>query len=132
MSADEHQARMPSTAAEGASRENSDENSRKHSASPAKEDGAVGDKGEGAAVASDPPLPDEEAPPLPDEQPPSAEDDGWEALWDVNANQYYFYNRITGRSQWENPRVPQAAATYSHESYDRFANYYRLLLFFLA
>ncbi|KAF2280017.1 uncharacterized protein EI97DRAFT_410930 [Westerdykella ornata] len=54
-----------------------------------------------------PPLPDEEAPPLPDE--PAPEDDGWDALWDSNAQAYYFYNRYTQVSQWENPRVPEAA-----------------------
>ena len=133
MTADEEQARMPSPAA-GTHRDDgaSHESDGQHSASSVEEDGAVSDENEGATVASDPPLPDEEAPPLPDEQPPSAEDDGWEALWDVNANQYYFYNKLTGVSQWENPRVPEAATTHSYISYDRFANYYRLLLFFLA
>ncbi|KAL4941211.1 hypothetical protein BDV06DRAFT_195023 [Aspergillus oleicola] len=53
-----------------------------------------------------PPLPDEIPPPLPNEAPPG-EDDGWEPVWDANAQSYYFYNRFTGVSQWENPRVPQ-------------------------
>lgn len=60
-----------------------------------------------------PPLPDEEVPPLPDEAPPGQDtegDDGWEPVWDANAQAFYFYNRITGVSQWENPRVPDAAA----------------------
>lgn len=59
-----------------------------------------------------PPLPDEEVPPLPDEVPPGAAntDDGWEPVWDANAQAYYFYNRITGVSQWENPRVPAEPA----------------------
>lgn len=53
-----------------------------------------------------PPLPDEELPPpLPNEVPPG-EDDGWEPVWDANAQAYYFYNCFTGISQWENPRVP--------------------------
>ncbi|GAM83876.1 hypothetical protein ANO11243_018660 [Dothideomycetidae sp. 11243] len=52
----------------------------------------------------EPPLPDE-APPLPDEQPP---DDGWEARWDASHSAYYFFNRFTLKSQWENPRVPEA------------------------
>jgi hypothetical protein len=63
------------------------------------------------ADADAPPLPDEEVPPLPDEAPPSqdtAADDGWEPVWDGNAQAYYFYNRLTGLSQWENPRVPDA------------------------
>jgi hypothetical protein len=70
------------------------------------------------ASASDPPLPDEDAPPLPDEAPPA--DDGWDAMWDATAQAYYFYNRFTQVSQWENPRIPEAN-TASHGSYDRFA-----------
>lgn len=59
-----------------------------------------------------PPLPDEVPPPLPDEAPPApVEDDGWEPVWDPNHNAYYFYNRFTGSSQWDNPRVPTATAT---------------------
>ncbi|KAJ5104744.1 hypothetical protein NUU61_002091 [Penicillium alfredii] len=62
--------------------------------------------------ASAPPLPDEVPPPLPDEAPPGpAEDDGWEPVWDNNAQAYYFYNRFTGVSQWDNPRVPNAAGS---------------------
>lgn len=58
--------------------------------------------------ASAPPLPDEPLPPpLPNEAPPD-EDDGWEPVWDAAAQAYYFYNRFTGISQWENPRVPDA------------------------
>ena len=45
------------------------------------------------------------APPLPEEAPP---DDGWDALWDPNTQAYYFYNRFTGVSTWNNPRVPEA------------------------
>ena len=58
--------------------------------------------------ASAPPLPDEVPPPLPNEAPPG-EDDGWEPVWDANAQAYYFYNRFTGVAQWENPRVPDAS-----------------------
>lgn len=61
-----------------------------------------------------PPLPDEpvpgEAPPLPNEPVPTAEkDDGWEAFQDPTTYQYYFVNRFTGISQWENPRVSSNA-----------------------
>ncbi|KUL84977.1 hypothetical protein ZTR_07898 [Talaromyces verruculosus] len=66
-----------------------------------------------AAAEDAPPLPDEEVPPLPDEAPPGQDtegDDGWEPVWDANAQAFYFYNRLTGVSQWENPRVPDAAA----------------------
>ena len=48
-------------------------------------------------------LPDKPAPPLPSEEPP---DDGWDPVWDDNAQAYYFYNRFTQQSQWTNPRVP--------------------------
>ena len=51
-----------------------------------------------------PPLPNKTAPPLPLEKPP---DDGWDPVWDENAQAYYFYNRFTQQSQWTNPRVPE-------------------------
>ena len=54
-----------------------------------------------------PPLP-QEAPPLPAEAPP-LDDDGWEPKWDDRAQAYYFFNRFTSISQWENPRVPEAS-----------------------
>lgn len=60
---------------------------------------------------SAPPLPNEAPPALPNEaRPGPAEDDGWEPVWDANINAYYFYNRFTAQSQWENPRVPDAGA----------------------
>ena len=57
-------------------------------------------------TAEAPPLPAEPVPPLPSEAPP---DDGWDALWDDNAQAYYFHNRFTQATQWDNPRVPSAA-----------------------
>lgn len=83
-----------------------------------------------AAEHSDaPPLPDEplpgqsstheqasgsaddgDAPPLPNEAPPQ-QDDGWDAMWDATRQAWYFYNRFTGLSQWENPRVQAATAS---------------------
>lgn len=55
-----------------------------------------------------PPL-HEEAPPLPSEAPPGeVQDDGWDPVWDANAQAYYFYNRFSDASQWTNPRVPEA------------------------
>lgn len=55
-----------------------------------------------------PPLPEEVPPPLPDEAPPSdSKDDGWEPVWDDSAQSFYFYNRITQKTQWKNPRVPE-------------------------
>ena len=64
----------------------------------------------------DPPLPIEEAQPLPDEPPPRSNgapptqqsEDGWDPVWDDRAHAFYFYNRITQVSQWENPRVPNS------------------------
>ena len=70
------------------------------------------DQGQPTSVNDDgePPLPNEEPPPLPNEPPPSkSEDDGWEPVWDENAQGYYFYNRLSQKTQWENPRVPEAA-----------------------
>lgn len=65
---------------------------------------------------SAPPLPDEVPPPLPDEAPPGqGEDDGWEPVWDANNQAYYFFNRLSGLSQWENPRVPNPEAPAAEE-----------------
>ncbi|KAL2752869.1 hypothetical protein ACRALDRAFT_2044585 [Sodiomyces alcalophilus JCM 7366] len=61
-----------------------------------------------AATSSDapaPPLPNE-PPPLPSEHPPASEDDGWDFQWDPHHQAYFFYNRFTGATQWENPRIP--------------------------
>jgi hypothetical protein len=64
------------------------------------------------------PLPDEAPPPLPDEAPPLPNvevpgepepvNDGWEPVWDDSAQAFYFYNRFTNKTQWENPRIPAA------------------------
>jgi hypothetical protein len=57
-----------------------------------------------------PPLPDEAPPPLPNEPlPAEKKDDGWDPVWDDTAQAFYFYNRFTAVSQWENPRVPEAS-----------------------
>ncbi|KAF2140384.1 uncharacterized protein K452DRAFT_193667, partial [Aplosporella prunicola CBS 121167] len=55
------------------------------------------------------PLPDE-APPLPNEAPPDQPDDGWEPIWEPTHQAFYFYNRFTQATQWENPRVPAGDA----------------------
>lgn len=57
--------------------------------------------------ANAPPLPTEDIPPLPQEPLP-AEDDGWQPVWDQTNQAFYFYNRFTGATQWDNPRVPEA------------------------
>lgn len=54
---------------------------------------------------------DGDAPPLPIEAPPQQEDDGWDAMWDAARQAWYFYNRFTGLSQWDNPRVQTATAS---------------------
>ncbi|WEW56063.1 hypothetical protein PRK78_001498 [Emydomyces testavorans] len=65
-------------------------------------------RGEAKVASPAASLPDEKAPPpLPNEPVPGqAEDDGWDAMWDDKVQAYYFFNRFTGVSQWENPRVP--------------------------
>lgn len=56
---------------------------------------------------SEPPLPVEAPPPLPNEAPPvQVQDDGWDPVWDETAQTFYFYNRFTKITQWENPRIP--------------------------
>jgi len=72
-----------------------------------------------------PPLPSEDAPPLPSEpvpQQPSSDDDGWQPIWDDTAQAYYFYNRFTQASQWENPRLLNTAASHMPTHHDRIGN----------
>jgi hypothetical protein len=56
-----------------------------------------------------PPLP-ADGPPLPQEAPP-AQDDGWDCQWDSNSQSWFFHNRFTGKTQWDNPRVPSTDET---------------------
>ncbi|KAJ6781849.1 hypothetical protein PWT90_08151 [Aphanocladium album] len=63
-----------------------------------------------AAAATAPPLPSEptpDGPPLPSEPLP---DDGWDCQFDPGTQAWFFYNRFTGKTQWDNPRVPAAPA----------------------
>jgi hypothetical protein len=77
---------------------------------------SAGESSEQDEGAEAPPLPEEEVPPLPSEAPPlpveapPVEDDGWAPVWDESAQAFYFYNRFTGATQWENPRVPEVKA----------------------
>jgi len=60
-----------------------------------------------------PPLPKEpvpSGPPLP-KTPVPVEDDGWDCQFDPTTQAWFFYNRFTGKTQWENPRVPEATTT---------------------
>lgn len=86
-----------------------------------KENSAVPESEDAAApplpsepTPSEPPLPSEDVPsgpPLPKEPAPSAasaatdDDDGWDCAWDANNQAWYFTNRFTGQTQWDNPRV---------------------------
>ncbi|KPM42612.1 hypothetical protein AK830_g3924 [Neonectria ditissima] len=61
-----------------------------------------------------PPLPKEAAPdgpPLPNEPVPTPADDGWDCQWDPSTQAWFFVNRFTGKSQWDNPRVAVDAST---------------------
>lgn len=64
----------------------------------------------------EPPLPTEDVSECPPDQatvstsevaPSEEADDGWEAVWEPAVSQYYFYNRITNETTWDNPRVPE-------------------------
>ncbi|KAL1304164.1 hypothetical protein AAFC00_000591 [Neodothiora populina] len=88
--------------------------SPRRSRSMSKSQSHVSEEGEMRPSEDDaPPLPDEpvpgsegDAPPLPDEPlPDTTHDDGWEARCDAVSGHWYFVNRFTGVSQWENPRV---------------------------
>lgn len=63
-----------------------------------KEDGEIG--------PNDAPLLPAEPEPQPATAPLPA-DDGWDALFSEEANGWYFYNRFTHATTWENPRVTQ-------------------------
>ncbi|KAK7918161.1 hypothetical protein PG985_010035 [Apiospora marii] len=54
---------------------------------------------------------DSAAPPLPSEPVPESEDDGWDYHWDPTHQAYFFYNRITNESTWENPRSRTSGAS---------------------
>ncbi|TLS29294.1 hypothetical protein PpBr36_00490 [Pyricularia pennisetigena] len=57
--------------------------------------------------------PADSQPQLPNEPLPEAEDDGWTYQWDPTYQAYYFLNRFTGQTTWENPRQTVAAASSS-------------------
>lgn len=70
------------------------------------EDGEVDGSSDIDDAATAPPLPDG-GPPLPSEPVP---DDGWECQLDPSTQAWFFYNRFTGKTQWDNPRVPAASS----------------------
>lgn len=51
------------------------------------------------------------APPLPSEPVPESADDGWDYHWDATHQAYFFFNRITNESTWENPRTRTSGAS---------------------
>lgn len=118
MAHDQELATHPSAAPEDMNPGGQEEAARNSSNTNSSRSSSEGDEGE--IEDTDPPLPDEDAPPLPNEEtpplpseaPPGKEqdDDGWAPVWDDNAQAFYFYNRFTGLSQWENPRVPEVTA----------------------
>ncbi|KAI6090402.1 hypothetical protein F4821DRAFT_229241 [Hypoxylon rubiginosum] len=55
------------------------------------------------------------APPLPNEPPPAIEDDGWDFHWDATNQAYFFYNRFTHETTWENPRLATQASSSSNQ-----------------
>lgn len=95
----------------------SEEGEARSDDSPEKSEQKERDGDSHAGTDAQPPLPNEptpgdgQAPPLPAEAPPGQEvDDGWSAEWDATNQTWYFYNRFTGVSQWDNPRQPTADA----------------------
>jgi WW domain len=91
------------------SRDKEDEEEGKEEEEEEASDLSGGEDGEVNEDDPSPPLPNESAPPLPTEAPPTqAGDDGWQPVWEESAQAFYFYNSITGASQWTNPRVPDA------------------------
>lgn len=77
-------------------------------------DKSPGEASSPSAAGEAPPLPNEavpDGPPLPNEPAPQkSDDDGWDCQWDANSQSWFFYNRYTGKTQWENPRVPDTSA----------------------
>ena len=68
------------------------------------------------SVDGAPPLPNEEVPASPIGKDESGNvDDGWEPVWDANAQAYYFFNRYSQKTQWQNPRIPESTAV-SHST----------------
>ncbi|KAI0480413.1 hypothetical protein GGR56DRAFT_272445 [Xylariaceae sp. FL0804] len=66
------------------------------------------ESGEASPVAPQALTPNKpEAPPVPQEPLPG-EDDGWDCHWDASQNAWFFFNRYTNQSTWDNPRVSKA------------------------
>ncbi|KAI4869473.1 hypothetical protein F4820DRAFT_406685 [Hypoxylon rubiginosum] len=78
------------------------------------------ESGEASPVRSTKSTDDEpSAPPLPNEPPPATEDDGWDFHWDATSQAYFFYNRFTHETTWENPRLRSQASSSNSTSQAR-------------
>lgn len=107
----EHSPETPSSPISESNNDGSDPSDTSDNAQPSEQKAAI----PSTTTGTQPPLPNQdvpplpnEAPPLPDEVPPTVTvDDGWEPAWDAKAQAFYFYNRFTNVTQWENPRVPE-------------------------
>ncbi|KAG5927118.1 hypothetical protein E4U42_002567 [Claviceps africana] len=67
------------------------------------------DLGSAPALPAEPVPGASPGPPLPNEPVPQA-DDGWDCQWDPTTQAWFFHNRFTGKTQWENPRAPPPSA----------------------
>ncbi|KAK2594932.1 hypothetical protein QQS21_007335 [Conoideocrella luteorostrata] len=85
-----------------------------NSESEGKEEGEIDSKDEMQSSELPPlPLPSETVPggpPLPNEPVPQS-DDGWDCQWDHNTQAWFFHNRFTGKTQWDNPRATATTTT---------------------
>lgn len=71
-----------------------------------------GNNGDAPPVSKEaPPLPSEPVPGSAAQQAEKEVDDGWDFHWDATRGAYFFYNRFTGKTQWDNPRVTVAGAS---------------------
>ncbi|CAJ2506404.1 Uu.00g005340.m01.CDS01 [Anthostomella pinea] len=93
---DDHAAIKPAAGSEDHARDSSSSSSSS-SSSPSSQESGEASPVDPADAASN-------APPFPNEPPPATEDDGWDFHWDASHQAYFFHNRITNESTWENPR----------------------------
>src|SRR3569833_1309045 len=99
-------AESPNTPIEGATPPSPNSSQEEGEASPESPTRNAEQKKRGSGVEEE----SSSAPPLPSEPIP-AQDDGWEPVWSEEAGAWYFYNRITQKTQWDNPRVPESSSS---------------------
>ncbi|KAI8948777.1 hypothetical protein F4801DRAFT_438345 [Xylaria longipes] len=95
-------------AAESSPSTSGDESAQTRSTAESNDPGASGQETTAAftSATEEPAADKSDAPPLPDEPLPAAQDDGWDCHWDPAHQAWFFHNRITNKSTWDNPRVP--------------------------